>query len=535
MSAQKLRITYHPAKKEVGFQRFGTNGNQIAIRDDSVLFPYMQEKGKFILQDHGDSFFDDIAKAFDGEEHIQLEAVMTKNDFEDLKQMIEHYTEGKDIRITATLLAELPDMRVAYEAVRRHGEKSISILTDYRKKFYEIDSAAETVKQSIADYAKKLNEVSGQIQEKIDAMKDNNIDLCFAGVYSSGKSALINALLGYRILPEAISSKTAHMFTIQSPKNDEPVRVCFFIGPNMAELLWDSREKCFFFGASPSENQTRSKIQDVINKIKTEPQYVQLYRILEELNENSEVNDDIDIFFPVPLDQGRLRFTIYDTPGSDSNYTMHKLKLEEALSSQTNSILIFVTAPNKLEGEGNNALLSYIQEAEKKGTKTNIDIDRSIFVMNYIDGQSQKNCRDLQHSVLKQKDSLEDDSSVHEDGEKVEIKLGNKKLLFTSAKYAYAARAVQNGIAGDEEMRTMKYRFDEVCDAEDGRFYQYDRVATSECARDRLLTECKEAMEVAIQRGDKPSAMWIGSGVYALDWEIRNYGEKYAGDRKSVV
>ena len=41
----------------------------------------MNKKGQFILQDHGDAFFEDIAKAFDGESSVDMEVVTTKSDF----------------------------------------------------------------------------------------------------------------------------------------------------------------------------------------------------------------------------------------------------------------------------------------------------------------------------------------------------------------------------------------------------------------------------------------------------------------------
>ena len=64
MSKQKLIMKYHPAKKEIFFQRF-QNDQEVPIRNDSRLMYYMNMKGGFVLQDHGNAFFEDIAKAFD--------------------------------------------------------------------------------------------------------------------------------------------------------------------------------------------------------------------------------------------------------------------------------------------------------------------------------------------------------------------------------------------------------------------------------------------------------------------------------------
>lgn len=220
MSSQKLKMTYHPAKKEVLFERFGAEGTPVTIRSDSKLYKYMNKKGQFILQDHGDAFFEDIAKAFDGESSVDMEVVTTKSDFGDFEQMVEYYNEGHSVKINATLLAELPDMNTTYTKVKEHGEKAIAILKKHREDFHTIQTDTPAVKESIDSFSQEVYKASALIREKIDCMGDNNINLCFAGVYSTGKSTLINAILGYRILPEAIHSETARMFEIKSPQKD---------------------------------------------------------------------------------------------------------------------------------------------------------------------------------------------------------------------------------------------------------------------------------------------------------------------------
>ena len=88
MNKQVLMMKYHPAKKEIEFHRF-QNGREIPIRSDSVLRTnYMNMKGKFILQDHGNEFFDDIAVAFDGLEDVDIEVITTRMDYEDFVQMV---------------------------------------------------------------------------------------------------------------------------------------------------------------------------------------------------------------------------------------------------------------------------------------------------------------------------------------------------------------------------------------------------------------------------------------------------------------
>ena len=139
MNKQILVMKYHPAKKDVEFQRF-QNGHNVPIRPDSRLMQYMKQKGKFVLQDHGNSFFDDIANAFYGLKSVDIQVITTKLDYEDLVQMVDLYNaQSEKCKINLTSLIELPDMATTYLEVKKYGEQAASILASHRQKLYEVD------------------------------------------------------------------------------------------------------------------------------------------------------------------------------------------------------------------------------------------------------------------------------------------------------------------------------------------------------------------------------------------------------------
>lgn len=528
MNKQTLMMKYHPAKKEIEFHRF-QNGKEIPIRSDSNLRTrYMNKKGKFVLQDYGNEFFDDIAVAFDGLPEVNIEVITTKMDFEDFVQMIEYYNEEGRCKINATLIAELPDMNQTFSEVVKCGEQAISKLEYHGDQLFQIcaKEGNEDVKKSAEIYRRQIKEEIDNIREKIDSLKDNSVNLCFTGVYSAGKSALINAILGYKILPEDIKSETAKMFRISSPQKDESVRICFDISNVYTELEWNEKDNIFEVAKGPYESTELTEIQNTINKIKTDKllQHEQIKKLLDTINASPLSSAEIDVYFPVALDSDTLQFTIYDTPGTDSNYLAHQQVLMDALEEQRQSILIFVAAPNKTEGSGNNALLQHLKAAEAKSSKTSIDLGRSLFVINWADSVGSDARVTLQHEEIKYKED-----------EDFSIKLADKKLFFTSAKYAYAARAKQNGVAtGEEEglvivgktLLSMKESPMSFC-------YKQDRCATSEVATKKLLDKCEIALEKA--SGDDAETLVISSGLYALETEILEYGEKYASAVKAFA
>lgn len=520
MGNQVLQMKYHPAKKEVLFKRF-QSGNEGLIRNDSRLKTYMNKKGKFVLQDFGNEFFDDIAYSFSGEKEILMEIITTKGDFDDFMSMLEYYNERSKIKITAKLIAELPDMEETYEAVKKHGLESMEILKKHRGEFFDVPLTTDEVKECVNSFAKEVLEVTEDIDEKINRLEQNTVNICFSGVYSAGKSMLINSILGYAVLPENIMPETAAMFRIKSPEQDGNIRTVFDIKTDHSEIVWNEKESIFEFVAGPSESDCRKRIQDVIYENKDMPSYYQLRCILNILNKEMDVLRNIDVYYPIPLDSDRLQFTIFDTPGTDSDDDEHQRILKDALSEQTHSILVFVVSPNNLKGGGNKTLLRYLSEAEKKESKSTIDLGRSLFVINMADmlnGESQ-------FLKLKQAD-------IEEEG-LAPIKLSDKKLFFTSAKYGYASQAVKNGIASEQEEFTISAQSGVVTNEKFGCYFKHDQCATSEFATNKILSACTEELNKALKDGKMSEAVWVASGLYALQNEIILYGMKYASAVKT--
>lgn len=537
MNEQRLEMKYHPAKKEVRFRRFVLNedGKDVEKEVGSALRTYMNDRGNFVLQNQGEKFFKAIADAFNGKKAVQVDVITTRLDYEDFEQMVEYNnkTENSAIEITATLLAELPDMDATYREVKAHGERSIGILEKYLRAINDIPFNDERVKGCVDDFTKSINIEKSSIRDKMDEMTNDHINLCFAGVYSAGKSTLINAILGYQILPEAMESTTAKMFRIESPKPGKPVQIDFAIKDGTKNygviLSWDETSGCFVFGAGPTEeNATRRAIQGIIAANKGEEQHRQVYKILEALNKkgkddtskdkiSTKVSTEIFVYFPVPLDNERVHFAIYDTPGTDSDVVEHQRVLQDALSDQTHSILVFVAALNKMEGKGNHALLSCLKAAEEKDSKTSIDLDRSLFVINFADMVTSPQERE----AFREKEIDESDKNFS-------IKLAKKKVFFTSAKLAYAAKAQKNRVQTKCDEFEIKKHSGTISDECFGRYFQQNRFAASECATQKMIEASTKALKEAEQAGDTLSAVLICSGLYALEEEIKTYGKKYA-------
>lgn len=518
-----LEMKYHPAMKEVQFRRFA-DGQEIEIPPESGLRKYMNQKD-FVLQHQGNVFFDGLACAFDGETCLDMDVITTAADYEDFEGMTDyyHHTENSPCKIQPKLTGELPDMTETFAAVKHLGEQSTEMLKHYEAAFAgrKTDSSLEpSVKKSAEYYHEILQGDIDNITAKMRELNESQVSLFFTGAYSSGKSTLINAILGYRILPEAVNPKTARIFCISSPLDDEKEGIRFECGGQYMDLVWDSQ--IHRFSMPQTHHPLRDRVWEWLAEIEEKQEFEQFYIVLDRLNNEASVGTKIHVTFPIPLDNDKVRFRIYDTPGTDSNSEEHHRVLKKAMEDQTHSILIFVCPPDRLEGSGNNKILQFLKEIEQRGN-TGIDRDRSLFVINKAETVDNDDLETLKQGKIECKG----------DGVSFQFELAAKKLFFVSAKTAYSAKAVKNNIANDKEDKTASKS--DLADPESLHYFvsQLNHAAQSEYATSAMQKRCAEALQAAEESGERADVLHVCSGLYALEDEISRYGEKYAAAVKA--
>jgi len=518
-----LEMKYHPAMKEVQFRRFA-DGQEIEIPPESGLRKYMNQKD-FVLQHQGNVFFDGLTCAFDGETCLDMDVITTAADYEDFEGMTDyyHHTENSPCKIQPKLTGELPDMTETFAAVKHLGEQSTEMLKHYEAAFAgrKTDSSLEpSVKKSAEYYHEILQGDIDNITAKMRELNESQVSLFFTGAYSSGKSTLINAILGYRILPEAVNPKTARIFCISSPLDDEKEGIRFECGGQYMDLVWDSQ--IHRFSMPQMHHPLRDRVWEWLAEIEEKQEFEQFYIVLDRLNNEASVGTKIHVTFPIPLDNDKVRFRIYDTPGTDSNSEEHHRVLKKAMEDQTHSILIFVCPPDRLEGSGNNKILQFLKEIEQRGN-TGIDRDRSLFVINKAETVDNDDLETLKQGKIECKG----------DGVSFQFELAAKKLFFVSAKTAYSAKAVKNNIANDKEDKTASKS--DLADPESLHYFvsQLNHAAQSEYATSAMQKRCAEALQAAEESGERADVLHVCSGLYALEDEISRYGEKYAAAVKA--
>ena len=542
---KELMIMYHPVKKEI---RFLAKAKGEFVEIPYAMCPWLNQygpdNGEFLLQNHGNKFFDDIWEQF-LRDNVNLVFKGTKVDYEDFVKKVREYNKSvNEDRFKVTQFIELPSVTEIYTAI-----------ADF------CDATLETFDNELqnSDIRKSFVERKTEFESKKARLNNSDVNLCLVGTYSSGKSTFINALIGKRILPESINSETAKMFRIKNAK--EPA-VSFVIKKGsdpdtsvIANIIWDAEKKRFAFHADGECEITQEKINSEVNSaiMFRLQQHEQLYQVLKKLNdipnmgtdENEEYIDGIiEVSFPIPLDEN-INFTFYDTPGTDSNSNEHLLVLQKALAQQTNSILIVLYEPTKMEGTGNSILYNLINSSNRENEATTIDLTRSLHVINQADTKS---LTDLQ--LLKKKKvevTLKETDKIYNE-EAQQIDLSKERLFFVSSKAAYIAKAIGNNVDTEDERRWLAnhkneinndpvddpFRVDNIqVDVDTGMYFKLDKLARSDNETKALIKDCFEELKKCNNPEDSSlypilQRIYVNSGMYAIEKEIIQYGRKYA-------
>ena len=544
---KELMIMYHPVKKEIRFlAKVKGQFLDVPFKMCPNLMKYAPENGEFLLQNQGNQFFTDIWEQF-SHDIISLVFKGTKVDYDDFAEKISEYNKsvGED-RIVIKDFVELPPVSEIFTQINDFCDETLTLFE------------SELQDSDIQGMFKKRKE---EFQIKREKLNCNDINLCLVGTYSSGKSTFINTLIGKRILPESISSETAKMFRIQ---NDENPGIVFTVKKSensdsiIVTISWDATTGRYTFSSTGECEKIRKVIQNEINSavVFHMQQHEQLYQILKSLNNVPNMPTDefaeyvdgvIEVHFPIPLDPN-ISFTFYDTPGTDSNSNEHLMVLRKALQQQTNSILIILYEPTKMEGTGNSILYKLINasrnDAEANG-EVHIDLSRSLHIINQADTRS---LADLAHLRNKKVEvSLKESDKIYNE-ENERIDLANERLFFVSAKAAYIAKAIKNNVDTEDERIWLANHRNEInnvhvddpllmkCDTAEvdtGMYFKLNRLANAEDETKQMIADCMKELKELDETDDKSlqtilRRVYINSGMYAVEREIVKYAQKYA-------
>lgn len=143
-----------------------------------------------------------------GENKVECEFVGRELDFNDLKQSFEEQKKKENNGKT--------NITVIYKPEFIYEDKKILEKVDTAYKLIQSDDFKKIIEDKIFDLGQdsQLVKEYNALEEKYKAARDSEFRIVFSGMYTCGKSTIINAILGKEILPTCDGTCTSKIFKI---------------------------------------------------------------------------------------------------------------------------------------------------------------------------------------------------------------------------------------------------------------------------------------------------------------------------------
>lgn len=346
----------------------------------------------------------------------------------------------------------------------------------------ELDSIFDEIKKSNISQFHESSKNGQSIFDRYEEVKQGVFDISVIATMSSGKSTLINALLGTELLPSQNEACTAAITRISD--NDQ-------LSEYYATAYKDNSGTI----AAPKQKVTLA--------------------VMEELNKRNDVSI-IDIEGNIPgIPSSRVRLRLVDTPGPNNAMDANHRRLTNSIIKNTRGIILYVMNIDNLGTDDDETLLRSVSEEMKKQGKQSRD--RFIFVLNKCD-----RIQDAEKGTLKQMIN-------HTRSNLQKFQIEDPTIIPTSAALALVIRRYLSGVsrtAFGVPGSTEKSLFNNRTDYVEADYLHFDEQASlTPTVRKKLLDKVEEY--------HKDEENWdyealIHSGIPALEETIIEYIEKYA-------
>lgn len=342
LKKNKFKIISDPYSRKIKYYYWNSENEEWYPPEDCSSF-VKEEFTEAALYHKAYDIIENAFNSYGGNIGLEIYFEGTTDEFNTLSDIAGDYFSGKGIDIIKGSCYLNP-----VREVRRNIDE---IFKDMKDTFDEYNSSP--AKDSISKYE--------------DTMSDT-IPICVMGLYSTGKSAFINSLLGVEILPSADDPTTAKTFKIS-------------IGPKYSDYSISFRyqdkstpETTIKLECSGADyNIRQNKSIDIVSKLDEEMKkfkcpYDRMYNALKYINGYDRVSPLIEVTLPLekaytvlPVD--KYDFVIYDTPGSDTASNIdHKKVLKEAMRNQTNGLPMYVITSEGMDRDANVELIKDLKE-----------------------------------------------------------------------------------------------------------------------------------------------------------------------------
>lgn len=389
------------------------------------------------------------------------------------------------------------------------------------------DRFRELVQQRTTENLTKRYE---NLDENYRLAKENVFYIVLAGVYSSGKSTLLNALIRHNILPYSSKTCTSKNCRIRHDGSlgSKVSLTCFDDDDNpvIKKRVFDSDSEC----ASAFLEICPVKSTGITDKY---PNVTMM-----------ELGVDLSHLYPDSVNRDQFTIVLIDTPGMDSaqsseNGTNKHAEIAlKAISMDSKPMIILCAGAdyydNKSIGEFMREIISQSKE-DSSGFN-----DRFLFLMNKSDAITYKQDETAEGAKMAFAEYLTDSSRWNIKGDETDLKqLAEDASHFVPRVFMTAGR-----IAFAIQQRAFDFTDEELEDKDKYDLLdKYESFEKKICGRRKFVDyylsrycdipnyrkdELETVFQTALEDDDNILATQIQSGIMSVEIAIRDYIERYA-------
>ena len=517
---KKIEISYNPYKMKTRMKIDGVDVCQSSDYSDIKKFieqgTPLQTWIEPITYLGWDGFVNEIS---DPENNDEVGIIFSgrKIDFQDLQRAIEEQNAKR---------SERTRVRYHYEHKKVLDDKKLSQNIEEVVHELKSDRFRALVEQRTAT---DLNERYRDLDKNYKAAKENEFLIVFAGVYSSGKSTLLNALMRHDILPTSNDTCTSKNCKIKhNPSLGSKVALtCYDEDKNIIgeRQIFESDTECAeeFLKISPLKE---TDIQEQYARVST-----------------LELELDLSHLYPESVSADKFRIVLIDTPGMDSaqssenGINRHADIALEAISDDSKPMILLCVGATGYENKSIGEFMSKIIEQSKQ-EESGFN-DRFLFLMNKCDDikYKRRNGESAENTKKRFAEYLTDTKrwgigTDEKDLQQIAEDASNfvPRIFMTTARVAYAIqkRAFEyNKEDDDEEIEDLYEDYNEfktkVCNRK-SNFLLSQYCDIPNYRKSEIATEFEDALE----KDNEVRATELQCGVVSVEYAIRDYIERYA-------
>lgn len=398
---------------------------------------------------------------------------------EDLPQiLIEEYNDTNfDVVFHGTLL-DFEDLKDAFTQAFNRGELTATLdripAKETSDKEILIDEVFKEIQEGPFDELRDTEIISAFQHEK-----SSDFEVCVVATMSAGKSTLINAMLGTKLMPSKQEACTAIITKIKDNKNNDSWQ---------AEVY--NKDNCLI---ETHENLT--------------------YPTMERLNNDKDVSV-IKATGNIPFVSSEdVSLVLIDTPGPNNSRDPEHKKVQSDFLSKSSKSLVLYIMEGTFGSDDDNALLQRIADSMKVGGKQSKD--RFIFVVNKMDDRHKED-GDTEQTLNRVRDYLFKKHGI-----------ANPNLFPAAALPALNIRLMQNGTELDDDtMDETEMKVRKLNRNEHLHFENYATLPASICG------DIKIKLDNAKSNNDANAEALVHTGIVSIEAAIRQYVQKYAKTAK---